>query len=76
MEAAVIIKGGIKQVVLTPESKQEKLILDLFKDTQHPKVVIQCVDVGVGIVATKGEYLRGDRDNQSITLSIFEEDED
>jgi hypothetical protein len=79
MKAAIVLAQGIKQVMLTAESDEEKAILNCFKPSESIQLEIKKGTFydhtpesaqGYTVMECKGGYLRSFESSESIMLVL------
>jgi hypothetical protein len=84
MQCAVVLAEGIKQVMLTPETDNEKMALKMFSPTSKVSVAIKhgtfheprgATVAGYYVEECRGGYLRAWRGEESVMLVIRDEKE-
>ena len=77
MKTSILFSNGIKQLMLTPETQYEKEALKHFTGNEDVNVVTEAAEFCVGnisahysIIETRGNYLRPERDSDSIMFVL------
>jgi hypothetical protein len=79
MKCAVVLADGVKQVMLTPETANEKMALsmigvedDIHVERKEGKFFDEATSKGYNVALCQGGYLRAYEDSDSLMLVLKE----